>query len=125
MSSNVIPMPNRIPEWSFADRLRKVRRDGRMTIDEMAATLNVGAKAYGAWEAGRNTPADIADVAVRLERVTGVPRTWFLGWETDGAPRPDGPDGGLPSTVHPLGLEPRTHWIRDNVRFVEFGSAAA
>lgn len=124
MSTNVIQLPSRLPQWTFADRIRKVRRDARLTIDQMAEELNVGVKAYGAWEAGRNTPGNIADIAVRLERVTGVPRTWFLGWESED-PRPDGPDGGL--DVHPLGLEPRTHWIRDyqgvdgEVVHVDFG----
>lgn len=96
MSTNVIQMPNRIPQWSFADRIRKVRRDAHMTIEQMAVALGVGDKRYAAWETGRNTPADITDIAVRLERVTGVPRTWFLGW-IDEDPRPDGPDGGSES----------------------------
>jgi len=106
MTTNIVEMSLHIPQWTFADRLRKVRRDRKLTIDQMAETLKVGVKAYGAWEAGRNTPSDIANLAVRLERVTGVPRAWFLGW-VDESPRPEEPDGD--SGVRPLGLEPRTH----------------
>ena len=49
----------------------------------MAAQLEVGDKAYSAWETGRNTLQNIADIAVRLERLTGVPRAWFLGWDEE------------------------------------------
>lgn len=90
MSSNVARIPVRIPAWSFADRIRKVRRDERLTLAEMASAIGVGEKAYGAWESGRNTPANIVDIAVSLERATGVPRTWFLGWNDENAPTPQG-----------------------------------
>ena len=118
--TNVSLMPNRIPQWTFAERVRKVRRDLGMRKEDFADLIGVRLSTYGAWETGRNTP-DLTEVAPVLERTTGVPRTWFLGWANEN-PRPDGPDEG---NVHPLGLEPRTHWIRDNVRFVSFGQAAA
>lgn len=122
MSAELIHMPHRrIPQWTFAERVRKARRDLGIRQNDFAERLGVSLSAYSAWETGRNTP-DIAKVAPRLEAATGIPRTWFLGWE-DESPHPDGPGGGM--DVHPLGLEPRTHWIRDNVRHVDFGSAAA
>lgn len=90
--ATVTPMPVRIPTWSFGDRLRKVRREiVGVSMADMAARLEVGDKAYAAWETGRNTPQNIAALAVRLERLTGVPRTWFLGWEDDAAAAQNAP----------------------------------
>ena len=40
-----------IPEWTFADRLRKVRRDQGMTQVQFAATIDVDPKRYAQWEA--------------------------------------------------------------------------
>lgn len=91
MSSNVITFPVTVPVWTLADRLRKVRRDSGMGQNDFAEALGFGRQAYAAWESGRNAPRDLADVAERLERVTGVPRAWFLGWMD--APT-DGPGGG-------------------------------
>ncbi len=96
MSENaqVIQFPRSIPAWSLGDRLRKVRREYvQTTMDGMAAALEVGPKAYAAWEADRNRPADIAGLAVKLERLTGVPRGWFLGWTDEDGPRPAGGEG--------------------------------
>lgn len=99
MSSNVIPMPNRIPQWTFAERVRKARRDLGLGQKDFADRLGIRLSTYSAWETGRNTP-DLAEVAPALESVTGVPRTWFLGWFNDESPRPEGPGGGTedPST---------------------------
>lgn len=97
MSLNVTRFPRRIPEWTFAERVRKVRRDLGLTQEEMAAKLAVGDKRYSAWESGKNTPSDIAEIAVTLERVSGVPRTWFLGWADEEAPPPPPPGAELRS----------------------------
>lgn len=95
MSLNVIPFPGRIPQWTFAERARKVRRDLGLTQQQMADALEVGLKRYSAWESGKNTPDDITGIAVAFERVSGTPRTWFLGWSNEESPRPDGPGGGI------------------------------
>lgn len=88
MTENVIHLP-RVPQWTFAERLRKVRRDTGLTQPEFAAQLDgVKPSTLEAWETGRNRPRDLPKVAADLERVTGVPRAWFLGW-LDGSP-----DGG-------------------------------
>lgn len=92
MNAQVKFLGSTVPQWTFADRIRKVRRDTGRTIEQMAVALEVGDKRYGAWEAGRNKPDDIADIAVKLERVTGVPRDWFLGWVSD-SPEPHTPAG--------------------------------
>lgn len=76
----------RIPQWTFAERARKVRRDMGLTQQQMADQLEVGLKAYSAWESGKNSPENITAIAVRFEGISGVPRTWFLGWRDDNTP---------------------------------------
>ncbi len=92
MSVNVTRFPRGVPQWSFADRARRVRRDLGMTQEAMADRLGVGLKAYSAWESGKNTPEDLPQIAVDLEQITGVERSWFLGWLDDDPPQPS-PDG--------------------------------
>lgn len=81
--ANVSPIRRHVPQWNFADRARKVRRDLGLGQLEMAEKLGVGLKAYSAWESGKNSPEDIVAIAVRFEKASGVPRTWFLGWIDD------------------------------------------
>lgn len=109
MSANakITALPGVLPSWSFADRLRKARREyTTFTQPEMADALGVGLKAYSAWEAGKNKhPQDIATIASKLNELTGIPRTWFLGWEEEN-PHPNDSGGGF--TEPPAGLEPAT-----------------
>lgn len=101
----MIHLPVRhIPSWTFGERARKVRREVGLTQEAIAEQLGVSAATYSAWESGRNTPANLPDVAVKLERISGVPRSWFLGW-ADESPRPDGPGGG--AEWAPWGSNPR------------------
>lgn len=83
--ANVSPIRRHVPQWNFADRARKVRRDLGLGQLEMAEKLGVGLKAYSAWESGKNSPEDIVSIAVKFEKASGVPRTWFLGWIDDDA----------------------------------------
>jgi transcriptional regulator with XRE-family HTH domain len=77
------------PRWTFADRLRKVRREAGLSQAEFAAQIGVKDKAYGAWEIGANNPSDIVAVAQRIELAFGVPAAWMLGLVADeGAPPP-------------------------------------
>ncbi len=105
-----LPTPSRIPVWTWADRLRKVRRDANLTQEEFATKIGVTRQAFAAWEAGRSIPGDVAGVAVRLERATGVPRAWFLGWMDAESPSPDGggASASLSQRARPEGLEPPT-----------------
>lgn len=76
-----------IPEWSFGDRLRKVRREvAQLDQNEFADTLGVGRQGYAAWESGRTSPRDIVALAKRVELATGVPAAWMLGIETSAPP---------------------------------------
>lgn len=108
MTSNVAYLPGTVPMWTFAERVRKVRRDQGLTQAAFAAQLDVGEKAYAAWESGKNEPASLVDIAVKLEQVTGVPRQWFLGWmDNDGGPGTAGTPAMLPhldSNQEPSGL---------------------
>ncbi|MHA7292597.1 helix-turn-helix transcriptional regulator [Arthrobacter sp. HLT1-21] len=78
------------PEWSFADRLRKIRRESGAKQEDFAARLGVNDNQYKAWETGRNHPRDQVATAKRIELMTGVPAVWVLGLEeekpTDGDP---------------------------------------
>jgi transcriptional regulator with XRE-family HTH domain len=75
---NLTRMTN-LPEWSLADRLRKIRRDRHMTQDEMAHRLGIKPVTYSAWEAGRNRPEDVVQLASLIESRFGVPAAWTLG----------------------------------------------
>ena len=75
-----------IPEWTFADRLRKARHAvPGLTQRRIADQIGVTPQAYSQWEAGNNQPRDIVDVARKVEGVTGVSATWLLGFD---GPRP-------------------------------------
>lgn len=89
-ATNVSPLPRRGPQWTFADRARKVRRDMKLGQAQMADLLGVGLKAYSAWESGKNSPDDIVATSVKFEQVSGVHRTWFLGWIEDEPTTPAG-----------------------------------
>ena len=73
------------PEWTFGDRVRKARRVKGWAQAELAEALSeqlghtVSAKAVAAWETDQNKPTDVVDVAQRLEEITGIPATWFVG----------------------------------------------
>src|SRR2546423_914290 len=83
--------PSRIvPEWDFADRLRKARlihahRSGRrITQAEFAAMLNVPAPRYTQWESGNNLPDELVGVANAIEDITAIPAEWMLLGRYDG-----------------------------------------
>ena len=91
----------RVPEWTLADRLRKIRRLTGMPQGEFARAINVPEPRYAAWESGRNQPhsSDLLAVAKRIELLTQVPATWVLGLDTTNGPRPTmtwGEGHGLP-----------------------------
>lgn len=103
-----------VPEWEFGDRLRKVRTSMGLGQVEFAEHIDLTAPTLAAYETGRANPRskDLPSLAARLEMFTGVPRQWFLGWETD-TPQ-------SPKKANALGRQNRDlliHWsgIQSNV----------
>jgi DNA-binding XRE family transcriptional regulator len=112
MSLNpVAPLNARVPEWTFAERLRKARRDLGWRQADMAERLGVKPSTYEAWETGRNKP-DVADLAEKLEGVTGITRLWFVGW-MDGGTGPN--PGGTVTWLYPGGHKSH-NWGRKTPR---------
>lgn len=93
-----------IPEETFGDRLRRVRRALGMNQETFAARLgeDVGVKALGAWETGTREPRGAVSLAKRIELAFNVPAAWLLGLDTP--PTGGGPE--LPrqdSNLEPFG----------------------
>ena len=89
-----------VPQWTFADRLRKARQVAGFTQREFADALEVSAGSYSQWESGNNGPRDIVAVVKRIELMTGVPSAWLLGI--------DEPQLPPPGMVRREGIEPPT-----------------
>jgi transcriptional regulator with XRE-family HTH domain len=84
-----------IPEETFGDRLRRVRRQLKLSQGDFASRIDEGEKALASWEAGNREPRSAVAVAKRIELAFGVPAAWVLGLEMSSAPGPDnGPEGG-------------------------------
>jgi transcriptional regulator with XRE-family HTH domain len=93
-------------EFDLGDRMRKALRIADVSSIEIADYLGVSPTSVSNWLGGRAKPRRgmLRSFAMR----TGVPFTWL---ETGMAPSSTGDDG---AAVHPLGLEPRTHWLIDS-----------
>lgn len=105
----------RIPEWTFADRLRKARQEVHLNQRDFAERLQVTAAAYAQWEAGNARPRDVVTIAKRVELLAQVPASWLLDlaptpvpaaaavgdeWAPRGSnPEPAGYAGGLDGKV--------------------------
>ena len=72
--------------------MRKIRRELGLSQEDFARPLGVAKVTYGAWETGRNHPADVVAIAKRVELAYGVPAWWTLGLNAEDR-RPVGPDG--------------------------------
>lgn len=83
-----------VPEWTFGDRIRKIRRDARLSQGEFAELIGRGDKAVAAWESGKNEPGDIVAVARRIQVALGVRAEWTLGLIDGGHTPGGGPDSG-------------------------------
>jgi transcriptional regulator with XRE-family HTH domain len=82
-----------VPEWTLADRLRRIRRDTGKSQVDFAVSIGAGPKAYASWEADRNSPRgpELVALAKRIELAYGVSAAWTLGLHV---PPKDGPDSG-------------------------------
>ena len=97
-----------VPQWTFADRLRKARQIAGKDQRSFAADLGCTPSAYAQWEAGNSRPRDIVGVAQQVEAVTQISASWMLGVDERAQKKAPTANGGG-QVVHPLGLEPRTH----------------
>jgi transcriptional regulator with XRE-family HTH domain len=80
-----------IPEWTASDRLRKAREFAALEQTELAGLAGISRATISAAENGR----PISRASMRLWALAcGVSYEW------------------VETGVHPLGLEPRTHWFR-------------
>ncbi|WP_084508364.1 helix-turn-helix domain-containing protein [Nocardia pseudovaccinii] len=107
VTANRVDGAKLIPEWDFADRIRKVRTIAGMDQKAFAEALDVTAGSYAGWEAGRSKPRDPVSIAKRMELLTSVPATWVLGLHEE-TPRPNDPNEGPSDVVRPKGFEPLT-----------------
>lgn len=77
-TGTISPMSD-VPQWTLADRLRKIRRDRGLTQEQMAQEIGVKPVTLSAWEAGRTRPHDVVELAGLIEQRFGVPAAWTLG----------------------------------------------
>ena len=66
------------PQWTFADRLAKARKEAGLTPDQLAAKAGQHPNTVRAWERGENRPRDPIMVARIYEEATGVAGEWIL-----------------------------------------------
>lgn len=83
-----------IPEWTFGDRLRKVRRERKLSQATTAQMLGVAETQIASWETAGNNPRDLVTVAKKCQMAFGVPVEWMLGLDAPTLPTPTPPDGG-------------------------------
>jgi transcriptional regulator with XRE-family HTH domain len=75
-------------EWSWGDRVRKLRKAlGRMTQSELAELIGESSAAVSSWEAGNNDARHIVEKARIIEERLGIPglAPWLVGM----GPAPD------------------------------------
>ena len=89
------------PEWTFGDRVRRIRRTAGLSQAEFARRIGVGDRSLSQWESDRNRPGDIVRVAVAIYREFQVPPEWTLGLN-DGTSLPR-----LDSNQQPFGFPSR------------------
>ena len=58
-------------EWTFGDKLRKIRRAARASQGDFADQIGQTRETLSAWEAGRNQPRNIVSIAKRIELAYG------------------------------------------------------
>lgn len=66
-----------VPPDTFAHRLRALRHELGLTVDQIARECDVNAKTWSTWENGRK-PQDMASVVQKIQAGTGVDRDWLL-----------------------------------------------
>lgn len=81
-----------IPEWTFGDRLRRVRRERKVTQGQAAAALSVNEPQIASWESSGGNPRDIVAIAKRCHMAWGVSVEWMLGLDVEAGVTPPDPN---------------------------------
>lgn len=68
-------------QWTFGDRIRKVRRTAGMSSRDFAAALGVTNSGLAQWETDRSLPRDIKGAAAKVSELTGVSAHWLVTGE--------------------------------------------
>ena len=91
-------------ELALGQLLQMFRQMSGIDQTEMGQLIGASRPTISAWERGMREPSFSQVVA--WARITGQPLDALIDAATPNAPSEDGAFGG---SVHPLGLEPRTH----------------
>lgn len=96
-----------VPEETFGDRLRRVRRSLHLSQEAFAHALgpDYTSKALGAWEAGTREPRGAVALAKRIELAFNVPATWILGLDSGPVPPPTPPGEAADASIVPKHVE--------------------
>jgi transcriptional regulator with XRE-family HTH domain len=105
----------RRPQFGLTHRLVLAREVADLDQAAIADALGVSRQTVSNYERGFTKPRKL--VLKEWALVTGVDLGWLTtGQEEDESPSgpggSTGDEGQRSSEVHPLGLEPRTHWLR-------------
>lgn len=66
-----------IPTTDFGARLRLVRYQLHLTVDEIARECDIASATWSTWENG-SKPRDILTAVQKIVQATGVDRDWLL-----------------------------------------------
>ena len=69
--------PGWVPEDTFASRLRWVRQDMDLTVEDAAVRCAIPPATWSSWEAGRH-PREMHKVVAKINRALGVDRDWLM-----------------------------------------------
>lgn len=92
------PAEKWIPEDTFGDRLRRLRRAANLSQVDFANAIDATHQAVASWEIGTREPRSVVAVAKRVELAFNVPAGWLLGLDVEVPSPPDGGPAGDGST---------------------------
>ena len=90
------PVISAIPQWTFGDKVRKIRRSAGMSQVEFAQRIGVKGVTVGSWETNPSEPRGLVALSKRIEMAFGAPglAEWLLGMDE---PMPTPPPSTPPS----------------------------
>lgn len=97
MALQLVTKPHPL-EWTFSDRIRKLRKATGLGQAEFAERIGVAPGTYSGWEASPTQPRGIVEVAQRIQHEFGeqygATANWVLGLENGTGRTPDGGPAG-------------------------------